>query len=726
MHGATLEVSGFMERAAVASAPPSLASFSDGLGERRQSKNPTSNETLETLCLRPELASVPAFEFALRERVSRLSGFRHECYGRVRSVERLTGGTPTLGLVSDLSPGVRLSEVLARAERRGLPVDIGTALCLIRQLVPAVAALHETVPDVAHGAIAPERLVITPNARLVVVEHTLGAALEQVRFSRDRYWRELRVALPPTAGTSPARFDHRLDVTGMGLVALSLILGRPLRDDEFPSRIGDVVASTWAVSARGGFEPLPPGLRGWLGRTLQLDSKTAFASAIEAKLELDKVLGNSDLIASPASLEAFLARYRGSERATSASPAGATVAPTPVAVAPPASEDGPPAETSKPESGPTIPTKASDTPMASPAQAEVEQTSLTQPNHFHADPVTQPDPIESEPEEVAAGSEWPKRRVLHFVGAAAALAALVWGGAFVGQRYLTASPSAEPSGTLVVTTSPDGATATVDGEIRGTTPLTLVLAPGEHVLTLQGDGEPRTVPITISAGSQVNQYFELAKSGPASGQIQVHTDPPGARVLVDGVPQGPSPALVSGLPPGDHEVVLESDLGSVRQRVKVEPGTTASLVVPMTTQQGGPASGWIAVTSPIELQLFEGNRLLGSSLSDRIMVSAGRHEIKIVHEAFGYEATRVVQVTAGKVTPFSIELPQGTLALNAVPWAEVWIDGERVGETPIGNVPLSIGPHDIVFRHPELGEQHQTAQVTLKGVTRASADLRRQ
>jgi hypothetical protein len=145
----------------------------------------------------------------------------------------------------------------------------------------------------------------------------------------------------------------------------------------------------------------------------------------------------------------------------------------------------------------------------------------------------------------------------------------------------------------------------------------------------------------------------------------------------------------------------------------------------MTTPQGAPVSGWVAVTSPIELQIFEGTRLLGTSLTDRLMVTAGRHEIRIVNEEFGYEATRVVQVAAGKVAPLDIELPQGTLALNAVPWAEVWIDGERVGETPIGNVPLTIGPHDIVLRHPELGEQHQTANVTLKGVTRASADLRR-
>ena len=117
-------------------------------------------------------------------------------YARVRSVERGTGLDPTLRVVSDAGQGIRLSDLLAGAHARRVPVDIHAALCLIRQLVPAVAVLHQSARDVAHGAIAPERLVVTPQARLQVVEYILGAALEQLRYPRERYWSELRVPLP--------------------------------------------------------------------------------------------------------------------------------------------------------------------------------------------------------------------------------------------------------------------------------------------------------------------------------------------------------------------------------------------------------------------------------------------------------------------------------------------------------------------------------------------------
>ena len=72
-----------------------------------------------------------------------------------------------------------------------------------------------------------------------------------------------------------------------------------------------------------------------------------------------------------------------------------------------------------------------------------------------------------------------------------------------------------------------------------------------------------------------------------------------------------------------------------------------------------------------------------------------------------------------------VEWPKGTIAINALPWAEVWIDGEKVGETPIGNLSLAIGPHEILFRHPELGEQHFATTVTLRAPARVSVDLRK-
>src|SRR4051812_34693955 len=301
---------------------PAPVTFEDGLGSRRLAVDRSRNEAVEMLCLRGELTGVPSFEFALRERLSHLAAFSHACYNRVRSVERLKDPGSTLALVSDVVAGTRLSEILRFAEVNDVTLDIDAALCLLRQLVPAIAMLHENMPEIAHGAIGSERLIVTPGARLIVVEHVLGSALEQLRFSQERYWRELRIAVPRSAGLP--RFDHRADAAQLGVVALSLILGRRLHEDEGPSRLGDLVSSAWAVSARGGLEPLPAGLRAWMMCALQLDARNSFESAIDAQEELERVLGESDYLAAPATLESFLERYRAATE-----PVAAVAAPDP-------------------------------------------------------------------------------------------------------------------------------------------------------------------------------------------------------------------------------------------------------------------------------------------------------------------------------------------------------------------------------------------------------------
>src|SRR5512142_1749806 len=111
--------------------------FRDGLGERRHVTNPAGNDTVEVLCLRGELTSVPSFEFALRERVSHLAQFRHAYFARVRSVERLNDTSATLAVISDYAEGVRLSAILEAADRGAVTLDINAALCLIRQIIPA-------------------------------------------------------------------------------------------------------------------------------------------------------------------------------------------------------------------------------------------------------------------------------------------------------------------------------------------------------------------------------------------------------------------------------------------------------------------------------------------------------------------------------------------------------------------------------------------------------------
>jgi PEGA domain-containing protein len=312
-----------------------------------------------------------------------------------------------------------------------------------------------------------------------------------------------------------------------------------------------------------------------------------------------------------------------------------------------------------------------------------------------------------------------------WVATAAIVVILAAGGILASKRMFPPDPAAETTGTLMITTNPTGAGVFVDGRRQGMTPVTLTLAAGSHVVVLRGAGEPRSITVKITAGTQVAQYVDLPNAGAVLGELQVKTEPAGARVTVDGTARGVSPVLITDLVPGEHAVVVENDLGTAAQTVTVESGMRASLVLELAAATSAPASGWLTVESVVDVQLYENGQLLGWSKTDRIMLAAGSHEIDVVNEALGYRATRTIQISAGKAATMQLDLPKGAVAVNATPWAEVWIDGERIGETPLGNLLLAIGPHEIVFRHPELGEQRHTMTVTLKNPVRLSVDLTR-
>jgi PEGA domain len=686
--------------------------FQDALGERRRLDG-NGADPVEVLCLRSELTAIPSFEFALRERASRLASFRHANYGRVRGVDRLNDAAATLAVVSDHTRGLRLSALLSEAGPRPITIDITVALHFIRQLVSAVGMLHDSARDAAHGAVGPERIIVTPNARIVVVEYVLGAALEQLRFSRERYWRELRIALPPSPGLP--RFDHRADVTQIGVVALSLILGRVLHEDEYIAHAGDLVASASAMAPKGGVEPLPAGLRTWLSRALQLDARHSFASAPEARAELDKLLA-ADPDGAPKSMAVHESVEHGPHPAEASRPARAEAEPSQQA----SKGDAHRAEGGDRRSDSHVEASAEPRPAASVAPSVTEDTTV---GAEKSDRKGDPEPYKKNAKRPT--SLWRSKKLAVIV---AATTALMVAGAYGTRRLFMAPVGAAQvtTGTLNVNTNPAGAEVRVDGQRYGVTPLTIALKPGPHNVEIRGTGDPRMLPVTIAAGTQVTQYIEMP--GPATaalGALQVRTEPPGAPVSVDGVSRGRSPVLVEGLRPGDHIVVVESEFGSMKQTVAVTAATTASLVVPLERADGAPVSGWVSVAAPVDVQILENKRLLGTSQSERIMVSAGRHELEIVNEVLGYRTVKVVQVPAGRVTPIKLEWPRGTIAVNAVPWAEVWIDGERVGETPIGNQSLPIGPHEILFRHPELGELRHAATVTVNTPARVSVDMRK-
>ena len=181
------------------------------------------------------------------------------------------------------------------------------------------------------------------------------------------------------------------------------------------------------------------------------------------------------------------------------------------------------------------------------------------------------------------------------------------GGRSRGSRVRRLALLLEPqhSGTLVVESTPPGAQVEIDGTQRGTTPVTLELPSGSHEIALTRRGITRRFTVAISPGEQTSQTLDWSKVK-ETGSLAVTTEPVGARVSVDGRPYGVTPLTIPDLPAGRRRVVLEGQGGTVRREVTIETDRTATLSEAIF-------SGFLAVFAPVELQIYEGRRLIGTT-----------------------------------------------------------------------------------------------------------------
>jgi hypothetical protein len=287
--------------------------------------------------------------------------------------------------------------------------------------------------------------------------------------------------------------------------------------------------------------------------------------------------------------------------------------------------------------------------------------------------------------------------------------------------------AAPASGVLTVTSNPSGAEVLIDGTRLGVTPLTTNIGVGFHKLTLQSGNVSRKLSITSRKNVELVQNVELAAPAATTGSLAVTSDPSGLKIAIDGRPRGVTPAVVTELAPGNHVITLTGKGAPMERTVVIAAGATANLMVskPAEPAATGVGVGSVAVLSEIDVELFEGDTLIGNSRSARLFLPAGSHTLTAVNDALGFRRSFTVDVkpsAAGKVT---VPIPNGALSVNAQPWAEVFVDGASLGETPIGNYALPIGSHELVLKHPQLGERRQTVVIAVGRPARIGIDLRK-
>jgi len=237
--------------------------------------------------------------------------------------------------------------------------------------------------------------------------------------------------------------------------------------------------------------------------------------------------------------------------------------------------------------------------------------------------------------------------------------------------------------------------------------------------------------ISLVEGGIIAAMAMRPAAAPAASTVVIESPAAGDTVLVDGKPAGTTPlklAVSSGtrairLIPAvvSASIVSTPSVAAASDQAEKDRQALAAITAAAAQQR----SGGVRINSPIELKVLGGDRVLGTTADGPIVTTAGTHQLDFMNSALGFRVHQAVTIRAGVLTAMTVTPPMGRLSINAEPWAQVTIDDKPIGDTPLANVAVTLGEHEVLFRHPQLGERRETVVVRADAPARVITSFQR-
>ena len=244
------------------------------------------------------------------------------------------------------------------------------------------------------------------------------------------------------------------------------------------------------------------------------------------------------------------------------------------------------------------------------------------------------------------------------------------------------------TGTLVIDTSPGGAGVEIDGKFVGNSPIRKRIFVGTHHVKAVKSGYGPLIlgEIQIERGKKV----EISRKLPSL----IRSIPPGAEVYIDDEYKGKTP-LSFEFQPGYHRVLLKKPkYVDLFKRFFV-----ADMVMkPMPIFHLTPAETVYSVdisSKPAGAIIYiEGNRV--GETPKQLELPADRYSIRIFKDGYQQiDDELIIPDTKEYKTVLKPIIFYGSISINAQPFAIVYLDERKIGETPLELEKVPMGMHTI-------------------------------
>ena len=213
--------------------------------------------------------------------------------------------------------------------------------------------------------------------------------------------------------------------------------------------------------------------------------------------------------------------------------------------------------------------------------------------------------------------------------------------------------------------------------------------------------------IHASANEKMTYNFEMA---PAFGWLSITSKPENdAVVLINGERKGMTPFRSDTLKSGEYEVTLMKEMfETVTKTVMVRDKNVGEIEIPMKATFAN-----IKVVTDSESDIYIDDTKVGKGTwSGRL--GEGEHIVE-ARKASHRNTVKKINVAAGRNDEVTVSNPvpiYGILNLNTTPDdAFVYLDGVKIGETPIIKNNVLIGEHKLKFEKPGCAPLEKTVTV---------------
>jgi len=207
------------------------------------------------------------------------------------------------------------------------------------------------------------------------------------------------------------------------------------------------------------------------------------------------------------------------------------------------------------------------------------------------------------------------------------------------------------TGSINIQSDPSNATILIDGNKAGTTPATIKdLSPGTHMvdISMEGHAEWRE-SVEIISGEKIDLTATLQME---VGSLDIKSKPSGAIVLLDSNEVGTTPAALSSIPVGPHEIKIKIDgYEDWKRSIIIKKGKVNSLNATLQLNIGS-----ISIESyPEKAKIILDGKEIGKAPKQLTDIIVGTHEVVVLMD--GYVTwKKTIKVKTAKETSLTVDL----------------------------------------------------------------------